>query len=100
MRDRDDRRRERAEQLGVELVRECDIERVGDTFAVLDGRDGVAQRRYLVVELLGRDLQLRRPGRSRRDEHRVNVIAGDRHPVISFAWPEDFLQVGQRDGVA
>ena len=47
------RRVERAEQLGIELVRQGDVEWIGRALSVLDLRDGVAKRVDLLVELLG-----------------------------------------------
>ena len=43
---------ERAEQLGIELVRQRDVEGLGGALAVLDLRDGVAQCIDLPIQLL------------------------------------------------
>ena len=44
--------------------------------------------------------ELYRVPAGRRDHHRVDVIADDRHPVIGFARSQDFLKIGERDCVA
>ena len=52
---------ERPEQLAVDLVRQADVERVGDALAVLDRGDGVAQRVDLLAELLAGGVELDGP---------------------------------------
>jgi len=91
---------ERAEQLCVELVRQGHVERIGHPPAVFIDRNRIPKRGDLVGKLLRRRIQLDGARRGRRHQHCVDVLADDRHPVIRFARPQDFLQVGQRDRVA
>ncbi len=100
MPDAGDFRAERAEQFGVELVRQADVECVGRALPVLERRDGLAQGIDLLGELLAGRLQLRRPRRSGRDEEGVAMVADDRHPVIAFAVAQRLLQVGERHHLA
>jgi len=81
-------------------VRQRDVERIGGALAVLDLGNGVAQRIDLLAELLGIDVEPYGAPTRRGDQHRVDVILDDRHPVISFAGLQRLLHVGERDHVA
>ena len=81
-------------------MRERDVESVCFVLAIFDRRNGIAQRRDLIVELLGREIEFLGFGRSGCEDHCVDRIANDDHAIISLVRMEHLLHLGQRDDVA